>query len=141
MNKEQIEKELEAKYAELQMIGQQMKQLQKQIVMLNTQILELAQLQLNLTELKDIKPGTSIKITIGNGIYTNAELKNSQELLVNIGAGVVVKKDVDSAKKLIEEQEKEIKQVHEQMMAELKNLYQHANSMDEEMAKLAKQMG
>lgn len=138
MGNEEIEKELERKYTELQNIGQQMKQMQRQIMLLNNQLMELTSLHQSLNDFKDIKEGTNIMITLGNGIYANAELKDSKDLLVNIGAGVVVKKDVASTGLLVHQQAEEIKQVHEQMMAELKGLYEQANSMEEEMNKLAK---
>lgn len=133
------EKELEEKYVELQIVTQQMKQIQKQIMLLNNQMVELTLLHQNMKEFKEIKEGTNILVAIGSGIYANAELKNNQGFLVNIGANVVVRKDVDSTREIIKQQTEEIKGVHEQMVAELRGLYEQANSLEEEINKLAKQ--
>ena len=135
-----IEKEIEKKYTELQITTQQMKQLQKQIALLNNQLVELTLLQQSINEIRDVKIGTSILVTIGNGIYAKAELKENNEFLVNVGSNTVVKKDIDSTTKLIQQQLGEISGVYEQMMLELRVLYEHANSKEEEINKLAKQI-
>lgn len=135
-----IEKEIEKKYTELQITTQQMKQLQKQIALLNNQLVELTLLQQSINEIRDVKIGTSILVTIGNGIYAKAELKENNEFLVNVGSNTVVKKDIDSTTKLIQQQLEEISGVYEQMMLELRVLYEHANSKEEEINKLAKQI-
>lgn len=133
-----LEKEMEKMYIELQIITQQMKQLQKQILLLNNQLVELTLLYHSLKEFKDIKEGANILVAVGNGIFANAELKNNQELIVNVGANVAVKKDVDSTRQLILQQADEIKNVQQQMNAELKNLYEQANSIEWEINKLSK---
>ena len=136
-----IEKEIESKYTELQMVSQQMKQMQKQIVLLNHQLLELTALMQSLSELKEVKEGNEIMISFGNGIFARAVIKDSKELLVNVGAGVVVKKDVDGTKQLVQQQAEEIKGVHEQMINEIKSMYEHASSLEDEINKLAKKLG
>jgi len=127
------QKELEKKYMELQILSQRMKQLQQQIVLVTNQITELAGLQQSLSELKDIKHETKILMPFGNGIYMHAMLENPDELLVNVGAGVVVKKDLDATKEIISQQEKEMKDVNDQMMIELKALYERATSLEQEL--------
>src|SRR3989338_4487809 len=99
MADKEIESELEKKYTELQFISQQMKQIQNQLLLLNNQIQELTHLQQSMTEFKELKDGTEIKISIGSGIYADAILKSNNSLLVNVGAGVVVKKDIESTKR------------------------------------------
>jgi len=126
-------KAMEKKYMEFQIIGQRMKQLQQQIVLVNNQLTELAALQQNLVELKDVKENTKVLMPFGNGIYMSAELKSPGELLVNVGSGVVVKKDIDSTKQIIMQQESEMRDVNEQMMTELKLLYERATSLEQEL--------
>ncbi len=126
-------KAMEKKYMEFQIIGQRMKQLQQQIVLVNNQLTELAALQQNLVELKDVKENTKVLMPFGNGIYMSAELKCPGELLVNVGSGVVVKKDIDSTKQIIMQQESEMRDVNEQMMTELKLLYERATSLEQEL--------
>ena len=92
--------ELQEKYIELQMIEQQMKQIQKQAQLVDSQMNELAVAHQALDDIKKTKPGTKILVPISNGIFAKAEIKDNEDLIVNVGANVIVNKDFESTKGL-----------------------------------------
>ena len=57
-------------------------------------------------------------------------------MLVNVGANVVVKKDILSAKKLINNQVDEMKKLHKRMIGDLERLAAHASGLETQLQKL-----
>jgi prefoldin alpha subunit len=99
------------KYLELQILNQQIRQLQQQIVNLENQAMELEVLEDNLEEIKKVKEGTEILVSLGAGIFAKAQLKDNKKLIVNVGTNTMVKKDVDDAKKLVSDQIGQMKEL------------------------------
>lgn len=137
MMEEEKQQEIQQKYMELQVLGQQINQMQKQIQLLENQSIELTLVEQGLEDIKNVKIGTKILVPISSGIFVKAELKDNEELLVNVGANVTVKKDIPSTKQLIKKQLDEIKKVQEETIVELQKLVIKANSIEEEINKIA----
>jgi len=129
MNKEKVQE----KYIELQIIEQHIKQLQKQIQMVESQITELATAHEALEDFKKLQAGTKILVPISNGIFAKAEVKDTKELIVNVGANVTVNKDVEAAKSLIQEQIDEMKSFQERVILDLQNLGEKGSSLETEL--------
>ncbi len=109
------------KYLELQMLNQQIKQLQQQIVNLENQMMELEVLEDNLEELKKVKEGTEILVSMGAGIFAKAQLKDNKKVIVNVGTNTMVKKEVDGAKSLVTDQLDQMRQLISEITEELEN--------------------
>ena len=86
------EKEVRKKYIELQLMEQQMKQLQENAKVLDSQLAELIGVIQSLEDFKSVENKTLLWVPISNGIFTKAELIDNRELMVNVGADVVVNK-------------------------------------------------
>lgn len=110
----------------------QINQVQKQIQALNNQLVELELVNKGLDDFKETKAGTGILVSLSPGIYARAELKNNEDLIVNIGANVVVKKKIPDTKKLIDNQINEIKKIREQMTGDIQKLILKASSVEKE---------
>lgn len=137
MNKEN-QKKLQEKYIEFQIMDQQMKQIEKQIDAVSSQIQELAITSQSIDELSNVKTGTEIFVPLSKGIFTKAELKGSKEMLINVGSNTVVKKSVSDAKKFVEKQMEEITKVLQQLMAELQKMATKANAVEKEIIGLSR---
>ena len=127
---EESEKKLQQMYMEFQMLEQHMKQMQKQLEMITQQLVDLTITNNSLDEFKKIKAGNEIFVPLSSGIFAKASLKENSELLVNVGANVAVKKDVESAKKLIQSQIEEVKKVQKQMLEELEKMSGRAAQLE-----------
>ena len=101
---ENKEKKAQELYMEFKMVEQHIKQMQAQLEAITHQIMELRSTSSSLDEFKKIDAGKEIFVPLSSGIFAKASVKDTSELLVNVGANTVVKKDVDSAKKLIQNQ-------------------------------------
>ena len=124
------EKKVQEMYMEFQMLEQHIRQLQKQLEAVMQQLIELTVTSSSLDEFNKIKPGKEIFVPLSSGIFAKAGIKDTSGLLVNVGANVVVQKDVASTKKLIERQMEEIKRIQGQMVDELEKLTSHAAQLE-----------
>lgn len=134
------EEKMQKLYLEFQMVEQQIKQLEKQNSALNNHMLELIATDQSLDELKKIKEKREILVPISTGIYAKADLKDSNSFIVNVGANTAIEKDLESTKKIIMTQIKEISQVQENVAQELKSHIEKASMMEEEINKIASQV-
>ena len=130
---EDKEKKAEEIYTEFQVLEQNIKQLQKQLELITHQLIELDVTNNSLDEFNRINVGKEIFVPLSSGIFAKAEIKDTSELLVNVGANVVVKKDIVSTKKLIQRQIEEINKIQKQMIGELEKLTGHAAQLENQL--------
>ena len=127
---EDREKKAQEMYMQFQVLDQNIKQLQKQLEMITHQLIELNATSNSLDELKTIGNGKEIFVPLSSGIFAKASIKDTSELLVNVGANVVVRKDVASTKTLIQNQMEEIKKIQKQIIDELDKMTNHAAQLE-----------
>lgn len=97
------EENLQSKYYEFQVIGEQLKQLQQQAALMEEQNTELQLTLQGLNDLENSKKDSKIMVPISSGIYAEAELKETSSLLVSVGNNIMVKKTISKTKEMIEE--------------------------------------
>ena len=124
------EKKAQELYMQFQMLDQHIKQLQSQLEAVTSQLIELSVTSSSLDEFKNLSSGKEIFVPLSSGIFAKASIKDTSELLVNVGANVAVKKDVTSTKSLIQNQMEEIKKIQKQMIDELEKMTSHAAQLE-----------
>lgn len=139
-NAKESEEKMQKLYLEFQMLEQQIKHLEKQSNTLKNHLLELISTTQSLEEIKNVEEKTEILVPISTGIYAKAELKDKNSFIVNVGANIAATKDLESTKKIISEQIKEISEVHENVAQELQRHLEKAASMEEEINKIASEL-
>lgn len=127
---EKKEKKAQELYMEFKMLEQHIKQMQAQLEAITHQLFELHSTDNSIDEFRKISAGKEIFVPLSSGIFAKATINNNSELLVNVGANTVVKRDVDSAKKLILNQMEEIKKIQKHMMNELEKMTNHAAQIE-----------
>lgn len=130
------EKKLQAKYYEFQQIEEQIKQVTNQLQELNNKILELEYLKTSLDEISGYKKGDEILAPLSSGIFVKAKLEDTKELLVNVGSGTVIGKDIDSTKKLMDGQIEEIENIRHQYMHQMQELTVQAQQVEADLKTL-----
>ena len=118
---EKTKQEVQKKYFELQALDQQIKQIEQNIGILEKQLLEIGNLAENIEEIKKMEKNSKMFSPIGPGIYIESELKDTSEILVNIGSNTMVKKKPDEAKKILLQQKEELQKILETIKIELNN--------------------
>jgi len=132
------QEEIQKKYMEYQMLQQQMKSIEKQMESVDNELAEVQMAINSLNELAEVKESETL-VPINSGIYAKARLSKVDNLVVNIGAGVMVEKDVEATKKLLNEQLDEITKVKSKMSAEMEKSMSRFISIENELKKLVKE--
>jgi prefoldin alpha subunit len=115
---------LEALVNELNTYQGQAEVLQQQIETLNATIAELTVAVDTLDTVKG-EDNKETLVPIGAGSFLITELKNTDEVIIGLGAGVAVKKRVDDAKVTITEQKKELEDLREKMSLDLQKITEY----------------
>jgi len=129
-------KELQKLYLQMQLMQQQSQQLQQQIQSIEQQVEELEGVRDGLERLKDVKPGTEIYVPFAGGVFIKAELKDSENLLLNVGAGTAVTKPIPDTIETINAQIAEMAGLRKQMAEQLDRIIAKAKEVERNMEKL-----
>jgi prefoldin alpha subunit len=134
-----MDKALQEKYFYLQQINMQTKQLEEQLQQIDMQAQEMSMIRESLSCLPEVKNLSEILIPLGNGIFAKGNLKEKQNLIVSVGAGVAVEKSFDDAIKVMESQINELKSIEGELLAEIQRLSMTAKMIEQDLMNAAKE--
>lgn len=132
----EAQKEIQKKYLELQLVGNQLKQVEKQLELFESQILEALTIVQSLEDIKNAKTNTKSLAPLANGIFVETKLENVQNLLVNVGSGVVVRKTVDDTKQMLESQVGELRAGEQELLHQFEALSLKAQELQKELTSI-----
>jgi len=135
------QKELQKMYLELQLLDEQMKQVQKQAIALDEQLIELNNTLQALDDFNKTEIGTNILVSLSPGIFTSAELKNNKELFVNVGNNIIVKKNVAETKELLKKRLDAMNKYRDTVLVELQKMNAKAVNIEQEINKKIQSKG
>ena len=127
-----MKEDLQNKYMEQQILVNNLKQLEQQFVMMEQHLNDLKGLDESLDSLINTKENEMFS-AVGNGVFVKTELKDKDSVLVNIGAGVVVKKKIKDAKNLVIRQIDEVHNLVIQIQDDFNNLNNEVGILKEEL--------
>ena len=131
------EKRFQEIYVEFQVLSNSIQQLEKQSSALENHLLELMATKQSLHDMENVKPGTEILVPLSAGIYARADIRESDKLIVNVGSNIALSKNLDSTKKIIEDQIGEVKKLQENLSQELGMSTAKASELEEELNRIA----
>jgi prefoldin alpha subunit len=126
---EETKKKLEEKYLLLQLMDAQIKELEKELIALETQNQNIIKLKENMSSLEKVKANSKSFSAIGAGIYSESEIKDTKQVLINVGAGVFVKKNTAETSDLLTAQLTQSKDIIEKLALNLQNLSEKATEI------------
>ncbi|MBR9681484.1 MAG: prefoldin subunit alpha, partial [Candidatus Altiarchaeota archaeon] len=85
-------------------MNQQIQSLQMRMLDVEKTAEELSVLKVGLTNMEDVAVGDDILIPLGASVYTRGKVSIKKKVIVNIGAGVFVEKDIKDALPLVDKQ-------------------------------------
>ncbi len=128
--------DLQQKYMEFQMYEEQLNNMQKQFDQLEENLLEINYIKNSLDELSKVEKGKEILCPLSSGIFVKGEIKKSDEFLVNVGSNVVVKKNLEETKALMDKQKKELEGSKENLSLKYNEYYSRYQELKDELSKL-----
>lgn len=131
MNKEDLTK----KYVEFQVLNQQIQQSQQQLQMLSQQVQELKNLSANLSEISKTGKSSEMYTNLGVGVHLKSKVEDIKHLLVNVGAGILVKKTPEETITIVNKQITELDKFCINLDKNVREQIQKAETLKQELAK------
>ncbi len=131
------EEKLKEKYMEFQMLEQSLAQLNQRKATIENQINEFSALQESLDNLKNSENNSPMYSPLGSGVFIKSELKDTKNVLVNIGSNIAVERSIEESKKLVDKQMSELKEIISKLEKEINDGLKKGNELNTELAKLA----
>lgn len=112
---------LEQMVNEINMYQSQLELLKQQIETVKASIAELTSAEESLNAIEG-KENTETFVPIGAGSFVIAEIKNTDQVVMGLGAGAAAKKNIGEAKESISSQKKELEQLVDKMVGDVQKL-------------------
>jgi prefoldin alpha subunit len=118
-------------------LRQESEQVEKQIDFISQQLFDLQEFHKNLNYL-NIKSSEKIMSPLGRGVFVEAEMSKDSKLLVEVGAGIFVKKTSQETAEIIEAQIKKFREYKIQLETQLQEYISEFYEMLQEVEEMKK---
>ncbi|MDI6701908.1 prefoldin subunit alpha [Methanothermobacter wolfeii] len=115
------QQKLEEIVNQLNIYQSQAELIQQQMETVRATISELEILEKTINDIQG-KDGSETLVPVGAGSFISAELKDTQNIVMSVGAGVAIKKSVDEALKTVENEKKELEATLQKMGENLRKI-------------------
>lgn len=131
-----MEEELQKKVFQITALDGRLQELRQQLELLEKQISELQATLIVLDEVKKIELGNEILAPISPGVFVKANLQENKDVIIDIGAKVFCKKDIEEAKKLIQQKLELTLDAYNKIAIETNLVLENLTSLEKEFKKL-----
>jgi len=135
LSQQQLE-QLQKSYMEMQTLDQQARHATRQLQVLDQQVAEIHEMVQNVLSLSAEKPGTKMFVPIATGVFAPAMLEKGGELLVNVGAGVVVPKSAQQVRHMLETQSSRVEAAREELTQHIDAIGKQSRAVEERLRTL-----
>lgn len=136
MSKRELEDKVNRLYLELNTLNSIAESLQKRFESLNNTLASI-QLTLNtLKEIKNVERGHEIYVPLGPSVYILVSILDNSNALLNVGAGVIIKKSISSIEEYLNNQLAEIQREQLAVQKKLQEVLNAISSVQTELNKL-----
>ena len=115
---------------------EQINQLEMQSQYVQAAINDYSKAKITLENVEKTEKGTDVLLPIGGGALIEASVKNTDNVLFNIGADIVIQKNIESAVKKIEEKIESLQKSQEKIVDTIQRLQMEATQISEKAQKL-----
>ena len=131
------ENKLREKYMEFQMLEQSINQLHQKKQNLENQMNEFEALKESLKDIKNSKKDSPMYSPLGSGVFIKSEIKDTENVMVNIGSNIIVERTIEESKNLIGEQIKELGKMLMTLEKEIEEGMVKSNKLNSELAEIS----
>ena len=117
------------KYQEMQMLDYQVKQLQKVLESIDTQLSDINVTVEALNGFKNLKNNDEVLFPIANGIFAKGKLSDNTSLKINIGSNIVVDKNIPDTIKMMGDQSSEMEKYKSEIIEQLQKTVDKLNEL------------
>ena len=132
-----VSKELQTKYIQLQLMKQQVSAFVEEKNLIDEKMSELVSAVNALNKLKDVEKGGEMWSPVGGSVFVRSDIKDVEQVLVSVGAGVALKKQRAEAIDILQSRLEELAKLDRNIVAELKKFSGHIESLESDVQQLA----
>jgi len=133
---QQKEKEIREKYLALQQLQAESEIIQRKIIELELAHSQLEKTIESLEFFNSIDGNVNALMNLGGGVFAYVNVSNVKKLLVDVGAGIIVEKDVKEAIEFLKKKKEDIEQAMVQLEQALQQVVEKAKSVQNELTKI-----
>ncbi len=130
-------KELQKKYVQLYLVREQLKAMAEEKASVEARLSEMLVTVEAISKLEGVKSGEEIWSPLGSGIFVKSDVKDTENVLVSIGAGIVVKKSGTYALEILKTRLEDLVNIDTQMTAEMEKLKHQGDNLEKQLEELA----
>ena len=131
--------EVQEKYYLLQHLQAESEAIQRKIVELEIVDSQLEKTIESLEYFNSLDDGVEALMNLGGGVFAYVDVKNAKKMLVDVGAGVVVEKEVGEAIEFLKKKREVIQQNITQLESLLQQILERMKAIQADLAKTLKQ--
>jgi len=131
------EEEIQKKVVQFQILEANLKMLQERATIISQRIEEFQKTRTAIGELKRIKPSKAL-IPLGSGNFVFGSVESSNDIIVGVGSGVVIKKKREDALKILDDKITESQDVLNDITKKSQVFIQSLEKIQLEIGKLQK---
>lgn len=135
MKEDKKREELQKKVLQFQFMENNLKTLQERAQLVTQRMEEIQRTMIALEDLDKTKPNKAL-IPIGSGNFVQGSIENTEEVLVNVGSGIIVTKKKQESKKMLEEQIKEFEKILQQISTSAQAILVELQKIQEDIQKI-----
>lgn len=134
-----VSKELQTKYLQLQLLKQQASAFMEEKNLVDEKVSELVNTINALNKLADAKKGHEILSPIGGSVFLSSDIRDTEKVLVGVGAGIILKKQRTEAIGILQSRLEELTQLEKSIVSEIRKFSEQMESLETDVQNLAEQ--
>lgn len=131
--------------SQLNLYEQQAQILEDRLMLLNQMLEEARRTTTALDEVKNMSPDHEVLVSLGAGTFLKVKVAEREKVIFQIGAGIVVEKNIDDVKARLSERqgelERELQNTAQQLDATVRRARELNRQLQELAAKISKEKG
>jgi prefoldin alpha subunit len=137
-NQEVKDREVQEKLAVLQQLQAEADTVQRRIVELELLSSEYSRTIETLEYFNSIDGSVEALMNLGGGVFAYVDIKNAKKLLVDVGAGVVIERDIESALEFVKKKRDKIEEEINRLTSIVQQIAAQAARVQEELSKMVR---
>ncbi|MBO8181424.1 MAG: prefoldin subunit alpha [Archaeoglobus sp.] len=134
----EIPPEIQEKLLILQQLQAEAESIQKKIFEIEIAESELDKTIETLEYFEGLEDGVDALMNLGAGVFAYVDVKESKKMLVDVGAGVVIEREVKEVIELLKKRKEKVGKGKEQYVQLLERIYSQAQQIQKEIAEMSK---
>ncbi len=129
------------KYILYQVLAQNLEGLKQQLELVEQQMMELKSTSVSLDDIKQAGTESEIFLPLGSGCFSRGRITDNKRMLVNVGAGVFIDKEMKDVRAFVETNLKELEKAGIEIEEQMRRMAAQMNELASDIQEIAAREG